>query len=120
MGTTQTLPAPAAEMAEQSALVEEQEAGIEQALVPSPPSFDFPEPIVLSPQLARLPVELDVSVSVRGFRVRNLLALEAANLIESGWGHGEDLPLAAGGVQLAWCEFEVIGTLLAVRVTRLA
>ena len=74
----------------------------------------------MTPQLARLPVELDVSVPVRGFRVRNLLTLEAARVIESGWGHGDDVPLAAGIVQLAWCEFEVIGTLLAVRVTRLA
>jgi hypothetical protein len=30
------------------------------------------------------------------------------------------LPLAAGDVQLAWSEFEVLDTKLAVRVTRLA
>ncbi|MGD0630491.1 MAG: FliM/FliN family flagellar motor switch protein [Terracidiphilus sp.] len=75
---------------------------------------------MLSAAVARLPVELDVSVPVRGFRVRNLLALEPSQLIESGWGHGEDLPLAAGAVQLAWSEFEVIDTQLSVRVTRLA
>jgi len=57
---------------------------------------------------------------VRNFRVRNLLALEASTLIESGWGHEEDVPLAAGHVQLAWTEFEVVDTSLAVRVTRLA
>lgn len=70
--------------------------------------------------VGRLPVELDVSVPVRNFRVRNLLALEPSDLIESVWGHGEDVPLAAGRVQLAWSEFEVIDTQLAVRVTRLA
>jgi flagellar motor switch/type III secretory pathway protein FliN len=70
--------------------------------------------------VGRLPVELDVSVPVREFRVRNLLALEPCQLIESSWGHGEDVPLAAGRVQLAWSEFEVIDTQLAVRVTRLA
>jgi flagellar motor switch protein FliN/FliY len=75
---------------------------------------------VLTAAVARLPVELDVSVPVRGFRVRNLLALEPSQLIESDWGHGEDLPLAAGAVQLAWSEFEVIDTQLSVRVTRLA
>lgn len=75
--------------------------------------------IVLTPAVARLPVELDVSVPVRNFRVRNLLALEPSHLIESGWGHGEDVPLAAGQVQLAWSEFEVIETQLAVRLTRL-
>jgi len=70
--------------------------------------------------VGRLPVELDVSVPVRNFRVRNLLALEPSDLIESVWGQGEDVPLAAGRVQLAWSEFEVIDTQLAVRVTRLA
>jgi flagellar motor switch protein FliN/FliY len=65
-------------------------------------------------------VELDVSVPVRNFRVRDLLALEPSHLIESDWGHGDDVPLASGPVQLAWSEFEVIDTKLAVRVTRLA
>jgi hypothetical protein len=75
---------------------------------------------VFPPAVGRLPVELDVSVPVRNFRVRNLLALEPHHLIESAWGQGEDVPLAAGRVQLAWSEFEVIDTELAVRVTRLA
>jgi flagellar motor switch/type III secretory pathway protein FliN len=70
--------------------------------------------------VSRLPVELDVSVPIRNFRVRNLLALAPSHLVESGWGHGDDVPLAAGQVQLAWSEFEVIDTQLAVRVTRLA
>jgi flagellar motor switch protein FliN/FliY len=67
-----------------------------------------------------LPVELDVAVPVRDFRVRNLLALEPGQLIESKWGHGEDLPLASADVQLAWTEFEVVESQLAVRITRLA
>ncbi len=74
----------------------------------------------MSAPLRRLPVELDVSVPVRSFRVRNLLALEPSQLIDSGWGPGEDVPLAAGKVQLAWSEFEVVDTHLAVRLTRLA
>jgi hypothetical protein len=76
--------------------------------------------MALTAQVSRLPVELDVSVPIRNFRVRNLLALEPSHLVESGWGHGDDVPLAAGQVQLAWSEFEVIDTQLAVRVTRLA
>jgi flagellar motor switch/type III secretory pathway protein FliN len=91
-----------------------------RGLVPAPRDPREREPIALTPQVTRLPVELDVSVPVRNFRVRNLLALEPSHLIESGWGHGDDLPLAAGKVQLAWSEFEVIETQLAVRVTRLA
>ena len=92
----------------------------EQALVPSAHGREEGGAIVFSPPILRLPVELDVSVPLREFRVRNLLALEPSMVIESGWGHGEDVPLAAGDVQLAWSEFEVIETQLAVRVTRMA
>ena len=70
--------------------------------------------------MARLPVEMDVAVPVRDFRVRHLLALAPGETIASQWSHGIDLPLAAGDVQLAWTEFEVLDTKLAVRVTRLA
>ena len=71
-----------------------------------------------SPLVLRLPVELDIAVPIRGFRVRNLLALAPEQLIESQWGNGNDLPLAAGDVQLAWTEFEVVETRLAARITR--
>lgn len=74
----------------------------------------------LSPLVARLPLELDVMVPVRDFRVRHLLALEAGQVIKSQWGHGEDVPLAAGKIALAWTEFEVIDGQLAVRITRLS
>jgi len=74
----------------------------------------------LKPLVARIPVELDVAVPLRGFKVRNLIALAIGQGIESQWNHVEDLPLAAGEVQLAWCEFEVNESRLAVRVTRLA
>ncbi len=70
--------------------------------------------------IARLPVELEVAVPVREFRVRNLLSLDKGSVIETQWKHGDDLPLSAGDVQLAWSEFEVVETKLAVRVTRLA
>ena len=73
----------------------------------------------LTPPLARLPVELEVAVPVRDFRVRNLLTLVPGQVIEPQWAHGADMPLATGDVQLAWSEFEVIDTQLAVRVTRL-
>jgi flagellar motor switch/type III secretory pathway protein FliN len=76
--------------------------------------------ISLGHPLALLPVELDVAVPVREFRVRNLLALDRGQVIETQWGHGEDLPLASGDVQLAWSEFEVVESQLGVRVTRLA
>jgi hypothetical protein len=70
-------------------------------------------------QIVRLPVGLDVSIPLGDFRVRDLLALEPGRLIQSEWNNGADLPLAAGAVQLAWTEFEVIETQLVVRLTRL-
>jgi flagellar motor switch protein FliN/FliY len=74
----------------------------------------------LTPPQERLPVGLAVSVPVREFRVRHLLAMAPGELIETQWGHEEDVPLSSGDVQLAWTEFEVVDTRLAVRVTRLA
>jgi flagellar motor switch protein FliN/FliY len=91
----------------------------ENALVASPNATDEGVRIKLTAPVSRLPVELDVAVPVRDFRVRNLLALETGQVIETKWPLGEDMPLAAGNVQLAWSEFEVVETQLAVRVTRL-
>jgi flagellar motor switch protein FliN/FliY len=67
-----------------------------------------------------MPVVLSVVVPVREFRVRNLLAMVPGTVIETNWGQGDDLPLSSANVQLAWSEFEVVDTRLAVRVTRLA
>jgi flagellar motor switch/type III secretory pathway protein FliN len=68
---------------------------------------------------ARLPVQLNVGIPIRDFRVKNLLVLEPGSLVESSWVPGEDVPVASGDVQLAWSEFEVVDTHLAVRLTRL-
>jgi len=95
------------------------EMAAEKALVSNGHEGDEATYMDLAPAVSRLPVELDVSVPVRGFRVRNLLLLEPGQLLETEWGHGEDVPLAAGAVQLTWAEFEVVETRLAVRVTRL-
>jgi len=116
MATTHTLPAQAAGPA--SGAAERSEIGPDAALVPLPHEFES-ELIELSPPLARLPVEVEVGIPVREFRVRNLLALEPGQVIETQWVQGDDMPLAAGDVQLAWSEFEVVDTRLAVRVTRL-
>jgi len=120
MATAPTLAPPASEQVAGPHPGAEANGAVEQALVPSPQASLEEPSIVLTTPVARLPVELDVSVPVRDFRVRNLLALEPGNLIESAWAHGEDVPLAAGHVQLAWSEFEVLETQLAVRVTRLS
>ena len=100
-------------------LVKSPELLAEQALVPSPQVPDG-SGIPMTIAISRLPVELDVAVPVREFSVRDLLALEPGHIIETLWPHGEDMPLAAGDVQMAWSEFEVVDSQLAVRVTRLA
>ena len=94
------------------------ELAIEKALAPADVRDERPLAAPDSP-IARLLVELDVAVAVRPFRIRNLLALEPGQIIETQWGNGQDLPLAAGDVQLAWSEFEVVDSQLAVRLTRL-
>lgn len=76
-------------------------------------------PLILG-RAAQIPVEIDVAIPVREFRVRNLLALEPGQVIETRWANGDDVPLASGQVQLAWSEFEVQESDLAVRITRLA
>lgn len=88
----------------------------EERRLPDLPVVDVP---VIDGPVARLPVELEVVVPVRDFRVRRLLALEPGELIESQWNYGEDVPLSAGDVQLAWSEFEVLDNQIAVRITRL-
>jgi hypothetical protein len=93
---------------------------VEQALVPMPRSEEAPPLLMPESPMTRLPVELDVAVPIHEFRVRDLLALDLGRVVETRWGHGEDVPLAAGAVALAWSEFEVIDTQLAVRITRLA
>jgi hypothetical protein len=92
---------------------------VEAALVPSPAIFDGEGALHISPVVSRLPVEVDVAVPIRKFRVRNLLTLEVGVVVPSQWVQGEDMPLAARGAQLAWSEFEVIDQKLAVRITRL-
>jgi flagellar motor switch/type III secretory pathway protein FliN len=119
MATAHTLAPPAAGPAEAEHNEASASDATEQALVPAPAAEQQEAGIELTGPVALLPVELDVAVPVRNFRVRNLLALEPSHLIETGWGHGGDVPLSAGHIQLAWSEFEVIETALAVRLTRL-
>jgi flagellar motor switch protein FliM len=92
----------------------------DKALVQLPAEERVAAAGTLASGVSLLPVELDVAVPVSAFRVRNLLALECGQVIETRWGQGEDVPLSAGAVQLAWSEFEVVDSQLGVRVTRLA
>jgi flagellar motor switch/type III secretory pathway protein FliN len=118
MATTHPMPSPATEPPHELSAVASATAA-EQALVGSTQVQEEDDPAALRGPIARLPVELDVAVPVPEFRVRNLLALEPGQVIETEWALGADMPLASGQTQLAWSEFEVIDSQLAVRVTRL-
>ncbi len=97
----------------------EPETALVQAETPAPHQTERVE-IDADSVVGRLPVELDIGVPVHDFRVRNLLALEPGVIVGSHWSHGDDLPLRAGRVQLAWTEFEVVLNNLAARITRIA
>jgi flagellar motor switch/type III secretory pathway protein FliN len=70
------------------------------------------------PALAALPLQLDISVPIPNFRVRDLLALDKGSVFETSWSYTEDVPVWCGGAQLLWTEFEVVDDVLSVRVTR--
>lgn len=89
------------------------------ALVPAQQENPQKPPLRVEGRIARLPVELDVGVPIRDFRVRNLLSLQPGAVITTQWAHVDDLPVLAGSLPLAWSEFEVVDAHLAVRLTRL-
>ena len=116
---TQAPNAPAAQLTE-AGLQASAELAAERELVSTsapPQSADRIKPGSL---VSRLPVEVDIALPVHEFRVRDLLSIAPGDIFETRWAQGEDMPLAAGRVWLAWSEFEVIETQLAVRVTRMA
>ena len=71
------------------------------------------------PLVAELPVKLEANIPLRGFRMRDLLALGSGQTIASQWPITEDVPLKIGKVQLCWCEFEMVDDKIALRMTRL-
>jgi flagellar motor switch/type III secretory pathway protein FliN len=71
-------------------------------------------------RLDRMPLQLDVMVSVKSFRVGDLLALSRSGVLETVHEHAQDLPIRCGRTVLMWGEFEVVEQKLAVRITRLA
>ena len=120
MATTTPVQAPISEHPRGVQLTPGTQTSGETALAASPHPAIERESVPLSAAVARLPVELEVSIPLREFRVRNLLNLGREQVIKTQWSHDEDMPLVAGEVQLAWSEFEVIDSKLAIRITRLA
>lgn len=71
-------------------------------------------------EAAALPCTVSIEVPVRGFTLRDLLALGQASIIGSRHPASANLPLQINGELISWCEFEVLGNRLAVRLTELA
>ena len=89
-----------------------------------------PEPPVADPlgdplvdkwvRVAPLPCLLTVEISVPGFTVADLVHLESGRIVTTSWTVGQDVPLRVNGELIAWSEFEVVQSRLAVRLTELA
>jgi flagellar motor switch/type III secretory pathway protein FliN len=66
-----------------------------------------------------LPCDIGVDLPVPGFRIADLLKLRAGSVINAHWRAGQDVPVRLNGTLIGWCEFEVMGNSLAVRLTEL-
>jgi flagellar motor switch protein FliN/FliY len=67
-----------------------------------------------------LPCVLTVEISVPDFRVTDLVHLSPGRIIATRWTVGLDVPLLINGELIAWSEFEIVQSRLAVRLTELA
>jgi len=67
-----------------------------------------------------LPCLLTVELPVPGFTVADLVHLHRGRIISTHWTVGQDVPLRVNGELIAWSEFEVVQSRLAVRLTELA
>lgn len=81
-----------------------------------------PEAAVPDPwtRVQAVPCLLSIEISVPGFTVGELVALEAGRLIDTRWTVGADVPLLINGELVAWSEFEIANNHVAVRLTELA
>jgi len=79
-------------------------------------------PVAADPwaHVLRLSCQLTVELPLPEFTIETLLRLQPGVVIDSHWGMAEDVPLRVNGEVIAWTEFEVVGSHLAVRLTALA
>lgn len=71
-------------------------------------------------QVEDLPCCLSVEVRVPAFTLRDLLNLGPKSIVRSQLGGSTSPGLRVNSVLVAWCDFEVLGSRLAVRLTELA
>jgi flagellar motor switch/type III secretory pathway protein FliN len=70
-------------------------------------------------EIEEVPCSLSAQIPVTGFRVRDLLLLQAGSVVNSKQSTGDRVGLHANGSFIAWTEFEVINGRLGVRFTDL-
>jgi flagellar motor switch protein FliN/FliY len=67
-----------------------------------------------------LPCLLTIEISMPGFTIADLVHLEPGRILAAHWTVGQDVPLRINDQLIAWSEFEVVQSRLAVRLTELA
>ena len=70
--------------------------------------------------LLDVPCQLTADLPITGFKVRDLFRLAPQCVVGSQLKTAADVPLRVNGTLVAWCEFEVVGNRLAVRITAIA
>ena len=58
-------------------------------------------------------------IPVAGFDVCDLLHMGVGTVLDSKWQAMKEVPLEVNDRQVAWCEFEVVGKRLGVRIAEL-
>ena len=71
-------------------------------------------------QVMGLPCRISIEVPVSDFAVKDLLRLAPQAIVSSQWLTTANLPVKVNGVPIGWCEFEVLGNRVAVRLTEIA
>jgi flagellar motor switch/type III secretory pathway protein FliN len=96
------------------------ETAATQPAVAAPEASHQPDVDPRWTQVMGLPCNVAVQIPVPEFTVKQLLEFETGSVVKTNWTTTANLPLKVNGELIAWCEFEVLGNRLAVRVTELA
>jgi flagellar motor switch/type III secretory pathway protein FliN len=98
------------------------QTAVQTAPVPEPeaPSGAAPISELRWEQAGGLPCRLSVQAPVPGFTLKDLLNVGPKSIIRSQLPTSASPPLRVNGEVVAWCDFEVLGSRLAVRLTELA
>jgi flagellar motor switch/type III secretory pathway protein FliN len=67
-----------------------------------------------------LPCRVSVEIPVPGFTPKELMKLGPKSIVLTRWATTTNPALKVNGELVAWCELEVLGNRLAIRLTELA